>query len=275
MDVRLLKFQAYRTSNEVLVTVSQLYPPPDVEEFVLSPEVNEQRALRTERQRRQREASTVSRLVDAGALEPGDRLEFQAPSRDLQTELEPWLAGVPERRFATWQDDAAQPLLWEVDGNTYSPTGLASLILAEGAGRTGAIQGPLFWVDHDGRTLVEIARALPPGGEVDIEEHLSRMADALRPAYDALQSALCGLGPDVSFHSRVKSIKFYRRRKLCDVSPHTEHISVYILGVGDEPDETGLVVSRRPKYLHAQVREADDVDRLLPLLRRAYQLQDS
>ena len=36
LDVQLRKFQAYRTGQETLVTVSQLYPPPDIEEFVLS-----------------------------------------------------------------------------------------------------------------------------------------------------------------------------------------------------------------------------------------------
>jgi hypothetical protein len=42
LEVQLRKFQAYRTAQETLVTVSQLYPPPDVEEFVLSPEISEQ-----------------------------------------------------------------------------------------------------------------------------------------------------------------------------------------------------------------------------------------
>jgi hypothetical protein len=80
LDVQLRKFQAYRTAQETLVTVSQLYPPPDIEEFVLSPEISEQRQERTERQRRQREVNTVSRLVEAGVLEPGTHLEFRAPS---------------------------------------------------------------------------------------------------------------------------------------------------------------------------------------------------
>ena len=97
LEVQLRKFQAYRTAQETLVTVSQLYPPPDVEEFVLSPEVSELRQERTERQRRQREASTVSRLVEAGALEPGARLQFVAPSTELQAQLEPWLAKEPGR----------------------------------------------------------------------------------------------------------------------------------------------------------------------------------
>jgi Domain of unknown function (DUF5655) len=275
LDVRLLRFQAYRTTSEVLVTVSQLYPPPDVEEFVLSPEVNEQRMVRTERQRRQRETSTVSRLLEAGALEPGDRLEFRAPSPDLHSLLEPWLEAVPARRYAAWQDDATTPLIWEADGAGYSPTGLAARILEEGADRTGAIQGPLFWIADDGRSLVEVARSLPSGGEIDLADHLVRLSAELRPVFDALEKLLLGLGPDMSEHSRIKSIKFYRLRKLCDVSPHAEHISVYILGVSDSHDADELVVSRHAKYVHAQVRTVDEVERLGPVLKYAYELQAS
>jgi predicted transport protein len=273
LEVQLRKFQAYRTAQETLVTISQLYPPPDVEEFVLSPEVSEQRQERTERQRRQREASTVSRLVEAGALEPGARLQFRAPSTELQVQLEPWLAKEPGRRWATWQDDSGRPLVWEADGQAYSPTGLASRILEEGADRTGAIQGPLYWIDQEERSLVEIARTLPPGGEIDISLHLDRLSPQLRPVYEALNEELLGLGGDMTVRSRIKSLKFYRRRKLCDVLIHADHLSVYISGLTPEDDDTGLAVGGTGKYVHTQVRTVDEVRRLLSLLRRAYAVQ--
>ena len=278
LDVQLRKFQAYRTAQETLVTVSQLYPPPDIEEFVLSPEVSEQRQERTERQRRQREANTVSRLVEAGVLEPGTRLEFRAPSAELQAQLEPWLDGQPQRRWATWQDDTSQSLVWEADEQSYSPTGLAKLILEEGADRPGVhIPGPQYWVDEEGRSLAEIARTLPPGGEVDPSLHLDRLSEGLRPVYEALNEALLGLGPDMSVRTRVKGFKYYRRRKLCDVLIHGDHLSVYIRNLTPDDDDTGLVVSGAGtyagKYVHTQVRTVDQVGRLLPLLRRAYALQ--
>jgi hypothetical protein len=273
LDVQLRKFQAYRTAQETLVTVSQLYPPPDVEDFVLSPEVSEQRLERTERQRRQREATTVSRLVEAGALEPGDRLQFRAPSAELQAQLEPWLADKPERRWATWQDDTGQPLVWKADEQAYSPTGLANHILEEGSDQTGAIQGPLYWIDEEGRSLVEIAQTLPPGGEVDPDVHLSRLAAELRPVYESLNEALLGLGPDMTVRSRVKGFKYYSRRKLCDVLIHADHLSVYLRNLTPADDDTGLAVGGTGKYVHTQVRTVDEVQQLLPLLRRAYGLQ--
>jgi hypothetical protein len=212
-------------------------------------------------------------LVEAGALEPGDRLRFRAPSAGLQAQLEPWLADNPERRWATWQDDTGQPLVWKADEQAYSPTGLAKHILEEGADQTGAIQGPLYWIDEDGRSLVEIAQTLPPGGEVDPKLHLDRLAAELRPVYESLNEALLGLGPDMTVRSRVKSFKYYRRRKLCDVLIHADHLSVYIRNLTPADDDTGLAVGGSGKYVHTQVRTIDEVQKLLPLLRRAYGLQ--
>jgi hypothetical protein len=37
LDIKLVRVQAYRTGANVLVTVSQHYPPPDVEEFTVAP----------------------------------------------------------------------------------------------------------------------------------------------------------------------------------------------------------------------------------------------
>jgi predicted transport protein len=166
-------------------------------------------------------------------------------------------------------------LTWEADGRAYSPSGLARLILEEGADRTGKIQGPLYWVDEDGQSLVDIAQTLPPGGEVDIGLHLGRLSPPLRPVYEALDEALLGLGPDMTIQSRVRGIKYYRRRKLCDVRIHGEHLSVYVRNLTPDDDDTGLAVGGTTRYLHARLRTVDDVKLLLPLLRRAYTLQGS
>ena len=75
----------------------------------------------------------------------------------------------------------------------------------------------------------------------------------------------------------VKGFKYSRRRKLCDVLIHGDHLSVYIRNLTPDDDDTGLVVSGAGtyagKYVHTQVRTVDQVGRLLPLLRRAYALQ--
>lgn len=37
LDITLTRIQAYRTAGEIVITVSQHYPPPDVEEFLVAP----------------------------------------------------------------------------------------------------------------------------------------------------------------------------------------------------------------------------------------------
>lgn len=274
LDVRLLSFQAYRTSNDVLLTVSQHYPPPGVEEFVLSPEVNEARQQRSEKQTRQRETSAVARLIEAGTLEPGTALEFRAPSAELQAVIEPWLEQ-PARRTATWQDDSSAPLQWAFDGSNYTPTGLARHILAEAAGRTSPVQGPLYWITANGKTLVELARELPSGAEVPIQVHLAKLSDTLKPVYEALDSALHDLGPAVTRRSLESGVKYYvAHRKLCDLGIHSEHFSLYIGRVdGTQPDSSGLVVRGTDRYVHAQVRTIDEVSKLMALVRPVYDKQ--
>jgi hypothetical protein len=163
--------------------------------------------------------------------------------------------------------------VWEADGQAYSPTGLAKHILEEGADRTGDIQGPLYWIDEDGRSLVEIARTLPLDGEVDPNLHLDRLSEGLRPVYESLSRALLDLGPDMSVRARVKGFKYYRRRKLCDVLIRGDHLSVYIRNLTPNDDDTGLAVGGTSKNVHIQVRTIDEVQRSLPLLQRAYTLQ--
>lgn len=271
LDVRLLGFQAYRTASEVLVTVSQQYPPPEIEEFVLSPEVNEARQQRAEKQTRQRELNTVARLLAADVLEPGEQLEFRPPSAELQAVVEPWLSEKPQRRFATWQEDAAKPLRWALDGLMYSPTGLVRQILAEAAGRTSPVQGPLYWVNSEGASLVTLAEELSAAEDVPIEAHLAKLSPSLRPVYDAVDAALKGLGPDVTSRSRVKGIKYYAQRKLADMLIHSDHLSFYIRGLRQvDADPAGLVVRAEKRYVHAQIRSVDDVSALVDLVRRAY-----
>jgi hypothetical protein len=77
----------------------------------------------------------------------------------------------------------------------------------------------------------------------------------------------------MTVRSRVKGFKYYWRRKLCDVLVHGDHLSVYIRNLTPDDDDTELAVGGTSKYVHIQVRTVDQVQQLLPLLRRAYTLQ--
>lgn len=278
LNIKLLVFQAYQTANDVLVTVSQHYPPPGIEEFVLSPELNEAQKAKTGKQNKQRETNAVARLIAAEAFEQGERFEFRA-TPEVQAALEEWFVEEPGRRYATWQDDASFPLVWQVDAQSYSPTGLARLILEQGAGKTVvSLQGPAYWVNEDGESLVDIAKNLPEHEEVPVETHTNRMSASLLPLWEHLDERILALGPEVSRRSRVRGFKYYGSRKLCDVTVHSDHLSVFVLGldIKEYPaTSSNTIVSGRPKYIHAQLRSAADHDEILDLLQKGLASQGS
>lgn len=272
LDVQLLAFQAYRTAEGVLLTVSQHYPPPDVEEFVLSPEVNEAKQQRSAKSSKKREATAVSRLLGADAIEPGATLTFKCPIASIAEQVEEWIHEEPARGRAAWQEDLAKPLVWEADGEAYSPTGLASLIMEAAAERTTAIQGPACWVDDEGNTLVELANALPMGSEVPVEFHTSKLSEAMLPVFEAVNQRILGLGPDVTRRSGPKGLRYFADKKLTDLVIHNDHLSLYIRHLKTlPPDPNGLIFrDATPKYVHAQLRRVEDVAALLEIVRFAY-----
>jgi uncharacterized protein DUF5655 len=272
LDIRLIAFQAYRTAaGETLVTVSQHYPPPEIEDFVLSPEASAAKQTRIERQGARRDANTVARLLAADAIPAGERLEFRAPSSALQDEVKQWLDAEPGRSTATWTAEAGAPLQWDADGKSYSPTGLTRLILELGADRRSAVQGPLYWIDNNGQTLVELARELPSPSEVALEDVMAPLPNALRPMWEHLNEQLLKLGPEMTRRTRPKGLVYYAQRKLCDVSFHADHISVYLQTIdATAPDPTGLIVGGTTRYAHAPLRSIEDVNKLMSLAQTAY-----
>ncbi len=163
LDITLQQAQAYRIANEQLIlTVSQVFPLTDVEDFTVSPLRAEVRAAK-ERERGVREKSTVARLIAAGTLEDGTELtlrptnEITPDARDLVTE---WVAEDESRGTATWSNDPTQPLTWAHDGGKYRPTSIVSKVLREAAGIERSARGPSWWVTPDGVDLTQLAGSL-------------------------------------------------------------------------------------------------------------------
>jgi len=86
LDVTLQQVQAYRVfDNRTIVTVSRLFPIPDVEEFTVSPQ-RQQMQQAQERRRSSRESSTVVRLVASGAILDGTLLRLR-PTTEVTTDV--------------------------------------------------------------------------------------------------------------------------------------------------------------------------------------------
>lgn len=163
LDITMQRVQAYRIGAEgVIVTVSQLFPVPDVEEFTISPQRAEAVATQS-RKRKTRERSAVQKLVASRALPDGIQLTFRTTTEvdaDARELVEEWIAEDPRRGRALWRNDVAKPLTWEYDGQSYRPTGIVSQVLQEAAQLARSVRGTSWWVTEGDLSLVDLAGQL-------------------------------------------------------------------------------------------------------------------
>ena len=195
LDLTLQRVQAYRVfDNRTVVTVSQLFPVPDVEDFTISPQRAEVKAVE-ERRQQGREKSTVVRLVAARSIADGTPL-YLRPTTEVTAEVraavEEWVEESPPRGRATWYNDRRRPLHWEADGGRYRPTEIVRRVLTEAAGIERSVRGPSWWMLDDGRDLPTVA-GVPERGTFDWTE-LHVVLSALPPgswtAYGDLASVV-------------------------------------------------------------------------------------
>lgn len=166
IEFRLNRIQAHRTaSGEVVVTVAQIFPIAEIDAMLLAPVTREERtAIDTAK----KEANTVSKLLNAGVLPEGTRLTFRPRSvrgATRRADVIAWLSADMTRAQASWQG-SGKPLLWSVDRERYSPTGLAKKVILDATGElVHSLRGPEFWEDDGGRSLVELAGDATPTDE--------------------------------------------------------------------------------------------------------------
>jgi hypothetical protein len=161
IDITLMQYHAYRTGQEISISVSQLLPIPSIEDFTVSPRQAEVKAAEETRRRRQ-DVSTVAKIVRAELIGDDAQLTVRpyGINSELREVLDAWLDQDPRRRLATWRNDEKAPLRWHFDDADYSPTALAQLILREGAETPRTLRGTDWWIDDEGRSLVEIAASI-------------------------------------------------------------------------------------------------------------------
>jgi hypothetical protein len=106
VDLVLQRVQAYRVfDDKTVVTVSQLFPVADVEEFTVSPQRQQLQAAE-ERRRTTREKSTVLRLVAAGSIPDGTLLSLRPTTEvtpEVRATIEAWVNQDPRRGRALVQ----------------------------------------------------------------------------------------------------------------------------------------------------------------------------
>jgi hypothetical protein len=190
LDIALVQISAFRSytygqlgSNNVpMISVSQLYPVREVEDFTISPE--RQLAKETaESKRRVQDAALVRRLIATESVADGTIFTLSPRTDltfDLRNELEEWLDADPARRTAHWQNNLSAPLIWDVDKAAYSPAGLVRRIMEQATGLIGNYSGTQWWRDPSGWNMAELAGPLGGGKGAMYREYWSRWLDRVR-----------------------------------------------------------------------------------------------
>ena len=193
LDISLVQITAFRSyvygragsGNVPMISVSQLYPLREVEEFTISPERQLAREM-AESKRRVQDASTVRRLVTSESVAEGTIFTI-APRDDMSFEvrnqLEEWLHADPARRTAHWQNVVKTPLVWDADKLSYSPAGLVRHIVELATGVSRDFFGTQWWRDPGGWTLAELAGPLSGGKGALYREFWSRWLERVRTVH--------------------------------------------------------------------------------------------
>jgi hypothetical protein len=190
LDLALVQISAFRSyvygqagsGTMPMISVSQLYPLREVEEFTISPERQLAKEM-ADSKRRVQDASTVRRLVSSESVADGTIFTI-APRSDfsleLRNQLEEWLHADPARRTAHWQNKLSAPLVWDEDKASYTPAGLVRHIVELATGVSRDFFGSQWWRDPAGWTMAELAGPLSGGKGALYREFWSRWLDRVR-----------------------------------------------------------------------------------------------
>ena len=167
-----------------MISVSQLYPLREVEEFTISPERQLAKEM-AEAKRRVQDASTVRRLVTTESVADGTVLHPQpAAATSASTCATSSRSGCTTtrpggRRY--WQNNMAAPLVWDVDKAAYTPAALVRHIVGAGdRDQPGRTSGPSGGATPAGWTLAELAGPLGGGKGALYRDFWSRWLEKVR-----------------------------------------------------------------------------------------------
>ena len=159
VDITLVQFTAYQAEHDIIVAVTQLWPQREVAEFTVSPRQALLRQAEEQGQHR-RETNAITTLIADGVLADGTILQFKTAALPLRAReaVTGWIAEDERRGRATWHNDSRAPLVWEFDGEPYSATALARIVVESALqGGPETLAGPRYWMVEGGETLAQLA----------------------------------------------------------------------------------------------------------------------
>jgi alkylated DNA nucleotide flippase Atl1 len=141
-----------------VITVSQLWPLPEVDEFTVSPLAPAVKGG-PGHPRKQPMPSAVAVLAEGGAIADGTELKI-VPFGTHAAAVDAWIAEQPDRGRAIWRSgEKIRALDWPIDCQRYSASGLAEQVVRLATGAQTSLVGPQWWALEDGTTLAELSGA--------------------------------------------------------------------------------------------------------------------
>jgi len=179
LDITLVQVVAYRTTNDLIITVSQLWPVLAKEDLVITPSGLTRRPARESARARQRESRTaVSVILEECLIDDGDELTLRPQGRYAEA-VSMWVVSHPAGGSALWRtDDRVKVLEWSQDENRYSLSGLAQHIILLATGETAVVNGSDWWTTVSGTTPAELGGSHTP---VRDWTNLHEILDMIRP----------------------------------------------------------------------------------------------
>ena len=204
VEVSLVEFNAYRTENDMVLAVSQVWPVQDKEDLTISPRGldNPRSGHRSQGRRRRR---TVPTLVEEGVIEDGAplRLRTEVVPPEVRQRVADWIAEDPRRGNVTWRNDERAPLTWGVDGQHRLPTTLAKEIVQQATGNRPDTAGPWWWETEDGVNLGALAGEVSGRDWSDLHRLLETVQTGEWTTYGDLAQAIGSSARAVGKHISV------------------------------------------------------------------------
>lgn len=162
LDIGCTEIKVRKLSSEKAVLVArQILPPPDAADFLVRRRKREEAEEKKEARAKQRNAVTV--INEIGSVENGTELALvlQAFTDEQRPVVEAMITENPSYGKASWTGKGSHNAIeWQLDGMTYSVSGLVAHLLDELDLYRSGIRGPLYWSFPDGRTIYEVAESL-------------------------------------------------------------------------------------------------------------------
>lgn len=117
-----------------------------------------------------RQPRAVLMIVEASAIPDGTALELRPVTSSDRRQLPGWIEKDPRRGKAVWRNDRSKPLIWDADGQAYSPSRLVHKIRLEAMGNGQQVQGTLYWHVPGKGSLADIARELREAAEAEPQD---------------------------------------------------------------------------------------------------------